>query len=425
VGHLVAHDVTPSGHRDAAVVRPATTSPLRASAALLGNGHMAPGHLSAQLLLQLQHTYGNAAVGGLFGARTATVQPAPVTVQRCGGEVHDGCSCAHGGPPAVTVDPGPSVDGTGATVQRDGPDPAADKTAIPPDSPYAATPAGLMNIFKESYRNNTMLFQHGPDDTLVQVLDRIGMSAISIASEIYERMNARGIWSHVKDITWIWLTTSRGLTFNTTGSGLRAAVNGHANFCKEFVVASMAYHGSTEMWRELVETGTPGLHIGAAEEPASVHIDMHQVGVPLFGTGYCDYDPVALLSHWGDLQENGATIFSKADGVRRHAATVKERIDHILATQPEHSGDVIGPADRRDRAQARLDAILPRLRMLATAGMEGEQQATTEYDAELTAIDAELTGVEADLAVATAPAGTGTQPGVDIPAVGAPATATA
>ena len=423
MGDILAHDITPSRRRDAAVVRPAIVSPVLGSAALVGNRHLAPGHLSVQLFLQLQHAYGNAAVDGLVGARTRAIQPAAVTVQRCGDEEHEGCSCATGGAPAATLDPGPTVEEIGATVQRDGPDPAADKTAIPPDSPYAATPAGLMNVFKESYRNNTMLFQHGPDDTLVQVLDRIGMSAISIASEIYERMNARGIWSHVKDLTWIWLTTSRGLTFNTTGSGLRTAVNGHANFCKEFVVASMAYHGSTEMWRELVEPGTPGLHIGAAEEPASVHIDMHQVGVPLFGTGYCDYDPVALLSHWGDLQENGATIFSKADGVRRHAATVKERIDHILATQPEHSGDVMGPADRRDKAQARLDAILPRLRVLATAGMEGEQQATTQYYAELTAIDAELTGVEADLAVATAPAGMGTQP--DAPVVGAPETATA
>src|SRR5215472_10693857 len=262
-----------------------------------------------------------------------------------------------------------------------------------------------------------MLFGHGPDETLGQVLDRIGMSAVSIASEIYQRMNACGIWSHVKDITWIWLTTSRGLTFDTTGAGLRAAVNGHSNFCKEFLVASMAYHGLTEMWRELVEPGTPGLHIGAGEEPAGVHIDMHQVGVP-FGLGYCDYDPVALFDHWGDLQENGATIFSKADGVRQHAATVKDRIDHILTTQPEHSGDVTGPAERRDRAQARLDAILPRLRLLATAGMEGEQQATAKYDAELTAIDAELSGVEADLAVATAPAGAGT------PAARPPDTAT-
>jgi hypothetical protein len=330
-------------------------------------------------------------------------------VQRCGGELHQGCSCAKDDTPA-TVGPDPTFE-KAATVQRDGPDPAADKTAIPPDSPYAATPAALMNVFKESYRNNTMIFAHGAEETLVQVLDRIGLSAVSIASEIYQRMNARGIWSHVKDITWIWLTTSRGLTFNSTGAGLRAAVNGHPGFCKEFLVASMAYHGLTEMWRECVQPGTPGLHIGAGEEPASVHIDMHQVGVPLaigivqLDTGYCDYDPVALFGHWSDLQENGSTVFSKVDAVRRHAATVKDRIQHILTTQPEHSGDVMGPAERRDRAQARLDAILPRLRVLATAGMEGEQQATEKYDAELTAIDAELTGVEADLAVATFPAG--------------------
>lgn len=422
---IPAHGFTSSQHPKAAQVRTAIAPRVPASATLAGTRLLAPGRLSVQLLLQLQRTYGNAAVGGLVGAPTPAVEPAVAMVQRCGGEVHEGCSCAKGGAPAASMAPGPTVEEMAVAVQRDGPDPAADKTAIPSDSPYAATPAGLMNAFKESYRNNTMLFQHGPDDTLVQVLDRIGMSAISIASEIYERMNARGIWSHVKDITWIWLTTSRGLTFNTTGAGLRAAVSGHADFCKEFVVASMAYHGSTEMWRELVDPGTPGLHIGAAEEPASVHIDMHQVGVPLFNTGYCDYDPVALFGHWGDLQENGATIFSKADGIRRHAATVKERIDHILATQPEHSGDIMGPADRRDRAQARLDAILPRLRLLATAGMEGEQKAATQYDAELTAIDAELTGVEGDLAVATAPAGDGMQPGADTPMVAPPATATA
>ena len=400
-------------------VVPAAVSrvPAPAAAALAGTSHTASDQLSVPLLLHLQRTYGNVAVSRLVDARASAIPPAPIGVQRCGDEVHEGCSCAEGHAPAAIVDPGPTVGDRAVAVQRDDP-PAADKTAIPPDSPYASTPEALMKVFKESYRNNTMLFAHGPDETLVQVLDRIGMSAVSIASQIYQRMNARGIWSHVKDITWIWLTTSRGLTFNSTGAGLRAAVNGHSNFCKEFLVASMAYHGMTEMWRELVEPGTPGLHIGAAEEPASVHIDMHQVGVPLFA-GYCDYDAGALFDHWNDLQENGATIFSKADGVRRHAATVKDRIDHILATQPEHSGDVTGPAERRDRAQARLDAILPRLRVLATAGMEGEQEAAQKYDGELTAIDAELTGVEADLAVATAPAGAGG------PVVGPPETATA
>jgi hypothetical protein len=416
VGGISAHDITPGQRPPAAVARAATVAPV--PAALGDTLHPASAQLSVELLLQLQRTYGNVAVGGLVGARTTAVEPAPATVQRCGGELHEGCSCAQRHAPAASLDRGPTVEEKAVTVQRDGPDPAADKEAIPPDSPYAATDGALMKVFKESYRNNTMMFAHGPDETLVQVLDRIGMSAISIASEIYERMNARGIWSHVKDITWIWLTTSRGLNFNSTGAGLRSAVNGDPSFCKEFLVASMAYHGRTEMWRELVEPGTPGLHIGAGEEPAGVHIDMHQVAVP-FGLGYCDYDPVALFDHWGDLQENGATVFSKADGVRRHAATVKDRIDHILTTQPEHSGDVAGPAERRDRAQVRLDAILPRLRLLATAGMEGEQEATAKYDAELTAIDAELSGAEADLAVATAPAGDGT------PAVSPPDTATA
>jgi hypothetical protein len=411
VGDISAYDFTASQRPNAAAVRKATVSPVAATAAtaVVGTSSTSPAQLSVSLLLQLQRTYGNLAVSRLVDASASTIEPPPVRVQRCGGEVHEGCSCAKDHAPEATLDAGPTLEEKAVAVQRNGPDPAADPTVIPPDSPYASTPDALMKVFKESYRNSTMMFRHGTDETLVQVLDRIGLSAVSIASEIYQRMNARGIWSHVKDITWIWLTTSRGLTFDTTGAGLRAAVNGHPDFCKEFLVASMAYHGLTEMWRELVEPGTPGLHIGAAEEPASVHIDMHQVALPL-GLGYCDYDADALFDHWNDLQENGATIFSKADGVRRHAATVKDRIDHILTTRPERSGDVTGPAERRDRAQARLDAILPKLRVLATAGMEGEQQATQQFNDDLTAIDAELNGVEADLAVATATTGTVTPP---------------
>src|SRR5215469_4798989 len=182
MGDVLAHAIAPTRLRNGAVVRTATVSPVRASAAPAGTRDLAPGNLSIQLLLQLQRAYGNAAVGDIFGVRSPAVESAPVTAQRCGDEMHEGCSCARGGTPAATLDPGPTVEETGATVQRDVPDPAADKTAIPPDSPYATMPAGLMNVFKESYRNNTMLFQHSQDVTLVRVLDRIGMSANSIAS---------------------------------------------------------------------------------------------------------------------------------------------------------------------------------------------------------------------------------------------------
>src|SRR5262249_13754941 len=158
---------------------------------------------------------------------------------------------------------------------------------------------------------------------------------------------------------------------------LRAAVNSNPSFCKEFLVASMAYHGMTEMWREKVTPGEPGLHIGAGEEAAGVHIDMHQVGgppdvpmLPIARTtcdrGYC---PGALFSHWGDLQENGATVFSRADSVRRHADSLRTRVNQMLTAQPDKSAEIGAAGDRRDRAQTDLDAIMPRLKMLASTGM--------------------------------------------------------
>lgn len=397
--------------RPAEVTVPATpdvTVPTQVATAV-ADRHAAGGRprgadrLPPQTLLRLQRTHGNAAVCQLVGpaARATPTVTASAQVQRCGGEVHDGCSCAED-TEEPALDPGATVadqaaNGPGATsVQRDGPTPAADadKTAIPADSPWARTPPRLMTVLTASYRNNTMMFAHGPDETLVQVLDRVGLSVISIASEIYERMQARGIWGFVKDITWVWLTTSRGLTFNTTG-GLRGAVNSNPGFCKEFLVASMAYHGTTDMWRELVTTGTPGLHIGAAEEPASVHIDMHQVALPppLFNTGYCAYDPIALVGHWGDLQGNDSTVFSRADSDRSRMDAEARTISAGRTTAPNRAGDLDALNARLTLAQARMNGILPRLRMLATAGMEGEQEATKTDGAEVDAIDTEVTAI--------------------------------
>jgi hypothetical protein len=86
--------------------RSATESPGRASVTA---GHQPtadhqPGDPKARLrspaggareLLQLQRLAGNAAVQSLLGRSGSTDRPARLpTVQRCGGEVHEGCSCA-------------------------------------------------------------------------------------------------------------------------------------------------------------------------------------------------------------------------------------------------------------------------------------------------------------------------------------------
>src|SRR5215212_1208105 len=72
-------------------------------------------------------------------------------------------------------------------------DAAADPLAIPPDSPYTVLADPLKEILRESYRAQTMQFKHGPDETLVQVLDRLGMAVLNIASSIYIMMSGVGL----------------------------------------------------------------------------------------------------------------------------------------------------------------------------------------------------------------------------------------
>src|SRR2546430_1393004 len=83
--------------------------------------------------LRLQATAGNRAVSRMLA------------VQRCGGEVHDGCACA-GEVPAVQREAAPHGAGR-STVQRftDG-TPDSPSAELPPGSAYAGMPGDLLGM---------------------------------------------------------------------------------------------------------------------------------------------------------------------------------------------------------------------------------------------------------------------------------------
>ncbi len=358
---------------------------------------------SRALALQLQRSTGNASFAGWIGAGQPRRRPAPVvTLQRCGAEVHEGCPCAEGKAlPPLSMQTMPAVQLQPATDQ---PAPGELKA----DSSYQRLPGPLLTAIKKSYTDKTMLFGHGEQESLDDVLDRLSTSVINALVRIYSRGAA--VWSFVDTIVWVWITDNWGMTFKSTGGDIAGALKNDPRFCKDSPLGQV-YHSGSECWREMTDGGA-GLHVCLGADK-SMHVDPHmpvkQKGGGSTGTGalegaaigalwgpigvlagaavgaaigsatgggtsdkgdICVYDTALWLQHASDVLsgKTGPDLFSRVDTARSNLESVDKRIGVLPASAQKSR-----LAGELRAARATFDKVLRATRSAATRPIDGGQ----------------------------------------------------
>ena len=313
---------------------------------------------SNALALQLQRSVGNAYLAGSVLRRPSQ----RIVVQRCGAEVHHGCPCAQQqAKPAASTDV--------ADIQRQGPDVQPSPGELKADSPYRRLPAGLLSVIKKSYLDKTMLFGHGDQETLDDVLERLSTSTINAMVKIFSRGAA--VWGFVDTITWVWITDNYGMSFKSKGGDPGGALKDDPAFCKDSSLGQI-YHSGSECWREMTAGGA-GLHVCVGAE-TSMHVDPHmpvkQKGGGSTGAGalkgaaigslfgpfgilvgagigaavgtatgggtselgdICVYDVQLWISHASDVLSGkaGPDVFSRVDTARSDLDQLGKHIDYL------------------------------------------------------------------------------------------------
>jgi hypothetical protein len=326
----------------------------------------------ARLLIDLQRRAGNAAVQRLVAREPR------VSVQRCGGVVHDGCPCAQGFPEERTG--GPPTAAT-LTIQRfqDGTpdDPSPD---LPPGSQYHGMDPELRATLSRTLLAKTYWqWRNDKPTNLGAALDLMGVGNINTLVQLKHRLFHRGLWGNIQTIKNVWTTSSLGIEYN--GPSMQGAIQGDEGFCKDTAIGESYHKGSC--WREVVQANTPGLHFCT---PNEIHIDPHQTSVghlPGIGVGgggvefgwVCRYSLIALISHMTDV-EGGASvnvfhryhqIGDDKDVPRRSIGPQRRRIGRLAAAHPE----VESHLPTLDALEARRVALDPTLRQWALQGVEG------------------------------------------------------
>ncbi|GAA3630869.1 hypothetical protein [Microlunatus ginsengisoli] len=387
-------------------------------------------------LLQLQRAAGNAAVGSLLSSRPAANRtpgaadrsarrlPAPTTassrsgaaepsVQRCGGEVHEGCGCAaeseemqpapvqrcggevHEGCSCVNEEAPPVGDGTGP-VTRPAREPSGDETTpseghavqrftdgtpdapspeLPDGSPYASLDSELLAMLGRTLTAKSFWrWRNDRPTNLGAALDGLGAADLNTLVQLKRRCDAFGLWHNITTMTNLWTTSSLGIDF-TGGGGMQSDVAGAEKFCRDTAVGE-SYHPGKACWREMVEPGTPGLHVCL---PDSIHIDPHQTvdgkgwswswgsSGPAFGTA-CTYSFLAFLGHMMDVEgHRPVNPFTHHGEINSRIAGLLPQLEQRVAEHP----DISTQRDDIRALQTEMQALAPILRRWSLQGKEG------------------------------------------------------
>ena len=345
-------------------------------------------------LLQLQRTAGNAAVRTLLAPPPRLV--APVSVQRCGGVVHEGCSCVNEEAPPVGEGPAPATATTTATpsadrsasggnnsdaaVQRftDG-TPDNPSTDLPDGSPYASLDAELLAMLGRTLTAKSFWrWRNDRPTNLGAALDGLGAADLNTLVQLKRRCDTFGLWHNITTMTNLWSTSSLGIDF-TGGGGMQSAVAGAEQFCHDTSVGE-SYHPGKSCWREMVDPGSPGLHVCM---PDSIHIDPHQTvdgkgwswswgsGGPEFGTS-CTYSFLAFLGHMMDVEgHRPVNPFTHHGQITSRISSLLPQLEQRVAQFP----DISAQRDDLRALQTEMQALAPILRRWSLQGKEGGDDA--------------------------------------------------
>ncbi len=343
---------------------------------------------SASNILSLQRLAGNQAVQRMIN------RPPTRLIQRCGGEVHEGCACADEPAPVSRT---PDTATTTAPIRRftdgtaDAPSPD-----LPDGSPYAGMPAPLLDMLRRTLTGKTCAYWAGQKPTnLGAAIGLLSSADINTLMQLHKRLTGVGLWSFIGTMTEVWSTSSLGIHFNETGS-IQGGLP-EKSFCKDTAVGEL-YHSGRSCWREMVDPGTPGLHVCV---PGEVHIDPHQtVSGKIPGVGFggpswvsfgsvCWYSLLTLVDHMKDVEGGRAVnVFTRRGQDYGRIKDIRPRIDGLVKEHP----DLAGQKAALDALDARLDAVGKTMEPWAIRGFEG-----TDGSAEAKGVLDELTAIESGI----------------------------
>jgi hypothetical protein len=348
------------------------------------------------------------APGTILSIQRSTGRSANRLLQRCGGEVHEGCSCAEEPelePVSRTVEPAAGAqpiwrftDGT----------PEAPSADLPDGSPFARMDAALLAMLGRSLTGKTFWrWVNDKPTNLGAALDLLAIADVNTLVQLYGRLEKAGLWGFIGTMTGLWSTSSLGITFNETGS-IQAGLP-EKTFCKDTAVGE-SYHLGKSCWREMVEPGTPGLHVCV---PGEVHIDPHQtvsgkvpgvmVGGPSWVTfgSVCWYSLLNLVDHMQDVEGGRAVnVFTRRGQDYDRIKKQRSRIDGLVAKHP----DLATQKPALDALEGRLNAVGVKMKPWAIRGFEGTDGSAEAKEVldELTAIEAGIVDVEREINAAKA-----------------------
>jgi hypothetical protein len=226
-------------------------------------------------------------------------------VQRCGGEVHEGCACAGPDSRAVGEDVQRDVvHDTATQVQRDDTKDPADLTGTPFDA--------LDATLKKKLTDRSVFAWTKP--TLAASLDDMSNASLAVLARVGAMISANApfLWAFVASLGRNgWITDNFGMRIGwTDASAVEAALVANKGFCKDNPLTAKYYHGTTSAYRQIPSTkGAASMHVVTAGS-TEVHIDAHQ---PVEGkeesglwAGQCDYDWKAWTGHASDVTGGGA-----------------------------------------------------------------------------------------------------------------------
>lgn len=321
--------------------------------------------------------------------------------------MHDGCGCAEGKPrddllplPAPAAGVQPIRRFTDGTPEAPSPD-------LPDGSQYASLPAPLLAMLRRTLAAKSYWrWVNGKPTNLGAALELVGNSDINTLVQLYTRLNALGLWTYIGTIKGLWSTSSLGIDFTESGS-IQGALP-EDKFCKDTAVGE-SYHKGKSCWREMVDPGTPGLHVCV---PGGVHIDPHQAvsgkgtGISFGGASWvsfpsrCMYSLMSWIDHMRDVEGGRAVnVFTRRDQDYQRIERERTRIDGLLTEHP-------GLSTQKDALAAlsrRLDTVGVTMRGWALRGFEGidgSAEAKVVLD-ELTAIEQGISEVGQAVTTAT------------------------
>jgi hypothetical protein len=352
-------------------------------------GGPVPAGVASSTLLALQASGGNRAVTGLL---------APV--QRCGGEMHEGCPCAEEEGRPAPRPAAPVQRFTDGTAEAPSPD-------LPDGSQYAGMEPALLAMLRRTLAAKCFwVFVNARPTNLGAALDGLNPADINTLVQLYRKLSSFGLWGNIDVITGLWSTSSLGVDFRGPGD-MAATAEGTGHFCRDTAIGE-SYHPGKSCWREIVATaGTPGLHICM---PGSVHIDPHQTSdgtstawtldgwTPRLTTA-CSYAFMGFLSHMADVEGGRpVNVFTRFEADRKRARQTLPTLEGLdTADRPRYRAQV-------EDDQRRLTALEPTLRTWSAQGLEqGTPADATRVLNELTAVETDLDQVDAAVTNAQVP----------------------